>query len=373
MKLVLDSNIFCQDYRLGSTNFRLLREGLHLIPADLKVPEVVIDEVTNRFRETLEETVIAAEKSDAALNRLLPPASRPQSRKIVVAQETEGYRGWLLAALSDLGAEILPYPDVPHKKVVERDLQRRRPFKRDGSGYRDFLIWESIRKLMHWGTERVIVVTGNLTDFADGQNVAKDLQDDILNPQRLELFPGLKLFNEKLVLPRLTMMDDLKARLQSEVGSSFDIARWLRDRLVDLLQDEELGPIVVGFPDGVGRVRANGISAFGAIEVNDVRKLSKHERLVRITVKADIEFNVDVDWDDYTNHDEVRDWVGDDSEPFSWSSSQHVEKMKIGISLVLDSKGEKLISDEIGSIDGPCGEIELSKQIRQAFQDVFAR
>ena len=160
MKLVIDSNIFCQDFRLASTNFRLLWEGLHLIPAELQVPEVVVDEVANRFRETLEEVLVAAEKSSVALSRLLTPAARPVWPEISVEQETKAYREWLLATLGNLNAEILPYPDVPHKQVVDRDLQRRRPFKRDGSGYRDFLIWENIRRLMHRCTERVIFITG---------------------------------------------------------------------------------------------------------------------------------------------------------------------------------------------------------------------
>ncbi|MEW6771703.1 MAG: PIN domain-containing protein [Bacillota bacterium] len=360
MKLVLDSNIFCQDYRLASANFRLLREGLHIIPADLKVPEVVLDEVANRFREILEEALAAAKKAEKALNRLLRRPVQSALTSISVIQEAQAYREWLLSKLKELGAEILPYPEVPHKEVVERDLQRKRPFKRDGSGYRDFLIWESIRRLMLWGTERIIFVTANTKDFGDGPRVAPELQKDILNPDRLELVPCLKNFNDKFVVPRLRMVDDLKARLQSKAGTSFNITHWLRDSLVDLLRNEELGPIVAGFPDGVGSVYPTEIVAFEAIAIDDVRELSEHERLVRITVQVDIEFSVDIDWDDYTWCSEVREWAGECSEPFIWSSSKHVDRLKLGITLVLDSTGEKLVDAEIGLIEGSYGSVELT-------------
>jgi predicted nucleic acid-binding protein len=52
--IVVDTNIFCQDYRMVSTNFRVFFDGIGSIPGRLKIPEIVIDEVVNRFREDLE-------------------------------------------------------------------------------------------------------------------------------------------------------------------------------------------------------------------------------------------------------------------------------------------------------------------------------
>lgn len=360
MKLVLDSNIICQDYRLTSTNFRVLREGLHIIPATLTVPEVVIDEVVNRFREDLEESLVAAEKAGASLSRLLPGVPLSPFEDTDPVKESAAYREWLLSALGELGVEILPYPDIPHKKVVERDLQRKRPFKRNGSGYRDYLIWESVRRLALWGTEHIVFVTGNTTDFGVGPLVTADLQKDILNPDRLELTSSLKGFNDKFVIPRLEMVEEMKAKLLSEIGGYFDVARWLHNNILDLLRDQELGSVILGFPEGAGSVWPSEVDAFEYIAVDDVRKLSENEILVHVVVEVDVEFSVDIDWDDYTRYPEIRDWAGEDSEPFLSLSSQHRDNLELCINLVLDTKGEQLISYEVGSIGGAYGSVDMT-------------
>jgi len=266
----------------------------------------------------------------------------------------------LVSALTELRGEILPYPKVPHDEVVRRDLQRKKPFKRNGSGYRDFLIWESIRRLMFWGTERVVFVTGNTVDFGEGPLVSPDLQETISNPHRLELVRGLKTFGEKFVIPRLKMVQDVKTRLEGDAGISFDLAGWLRSRLLDLLGDDGWGPIIAGFPDGVGSLRPTEVVAFEDIAVDDVRELSQGERLFRLGLEADIEFRIEVSWDEYIGYPEVRDWAGDAGEPFSFSVSRQVERLTLGINLIVDSQGKNVTADEIALIGGPFASVELT-------------
>ena len=342
---------------MSGTAFKLLREGLHLIPADLKVPEVVVDEVVNRFREDLEKARVGAAKAEAALGRLLPEPLQQPSKSIDVAHQTEEYRKWLVSALQDFSAETLPYPEVPHKKIVERDLQRRSPFKRNGAGYRDSLIWENVRGLTFGGHERVVLVTANKRDFGESPRVADDLQGELLNPDRLELVLSLKSLNDKFIVPRLNMAEDIKSRLQSEASSSFDIPRWLRESLLDRLRDDELGPFI-GIPDQI-RVWPSEIVAFEKISVEEVLRLPEGEILVRAGVRVEVHFSVDVDWDDFVSSQEVRDWVGDESERFSWMSTDQVDQLEFGLNFVLDRQGERLVDSEIRSIDGPCASAEM--------------
>lgn len=349
MKVVLDTNIFCRDFRMVGTSFRLLREGLHVVPADLKVPEVVVDEVVNRYREELEGVAATFAKSNKNLKRLL--SNTVTEPPVDPHREAVAYRKFLLSALDQLGAEILAYPDVPHKTVVQRDLQRRSPFKPNGSGYRDFLIWESVRRLMSWGTERVVLVTANTKDFGQGPLVDPDLRQEIINPERLELVSSLEAFNNKFVVPKLNMAKDLQDSLQQGAASSFDIFQWPRENIVELLYDEKLGPIVVGFPDDVGSVKPSEILEFVAITIEDVRELSGTDRLVRVSVQVDMEFSVHIDWEDYVQFPEVRDWAGE-AEEFTWSSANHVGRLNIEIELILDSAGQELLDHEIKAIDG---------------------
>lgn len=58
-----------------------------------------------------------------------------------------------------------------HEDLVRRELEGRRPFKENGTGYRDALIWhgllEWMRRIGRQEGEPVLFVTGNVRDFAE--------------------------------------------------------------------------------------------------------------------------------------------------------------------------------------------------------------
>lgn len=358
MKLILDTNIFCQDYRLAGTGFRLLWDGLDAVPAELKVPEVVVDELVNRYQEELEEALKTARTSEAVLSRLTGKVVQSPFAAIDPSKEAAAYREWFLKRLGDAGAEVLPYPEIPHKRVVERDLRKRKPFGGRGSGYRDYLIWENVRRLLLWGSERVAFITNNPRDFGEGPLVHPDLQSEITNPTNLQLFRSLSDFNEQFVRPRLRMLDHLKMRLEEEGAGPFDVRSWLKARLLELLCAEELGPITHGLPEGAGRVWPTGVVALHEITVDDAREMESRDKLVRLRVKVDVEVDVDVDWDDYLRYQEVRDLMGEPTDKFSGASWREVVELDLRVDLILDAAGMNVVTEEIVALDGPCGTIE---------------
>lgn len=360
MRIVIDTNIFCEDYYLRGSNFRVLLDGLNSLPGTLLIPEVVVDEVVNRYREDLLEVTSKEREVRNSLSRMLSnPGSAPPLNVDVVAQ-ANAYREYLEAVISKHG-KVLPYPQTPHKKIVERDLARRKPFKRDGSGYRDLLIWETIKSQMLWGTERVIFLTNNPKDFGEGPLVDAELQPEILNPAHLQLIRSLREFNESFVTPRLRMIEGAKAEAFAGASSDVDLAAWLRSNLIDILNFEEsLGLLVAGFPDGAGSVRPSELVAFHDLKVVSARQLESGETLVRISVDAELEFSVDVDWDDFVNHPEIRDWAGEDSEPFSSSSSHHVTRLRVVLDLVISSSTHSVDSHELVSLESEYGDVEFT-------------
>lgn len=48
--------------------------------------------------------------------------------------------------LTSLGVEILPSPNVGVAEILDRDLARRKPFAKSGKGFRDVLIWHSVKE-----------------------------------------------------------------------------------------------------------------------------------------------------------------------------------------------------------------------------------
>jgi predicted nucleic acid-binding protein len=53
MLVILDTNIIVADFRLAATSSRLLIENLKQAGHDLAVPEIVVQEAINKFREKL--------------------------------------------------------------------------------------------------------------------------------------------------------------------------------------------------------------------------------------------------------------------------------------------------------------------------------
>jgi len=359
MRIVIDTNIFCEDYYLRGSNFRVLFDGLHSLPGTLLIPEVVVDEVVNRYREDLQEITSKERETRNSLSRMLSdPSSVPPLNVDVVAQ-ANAYRAYLEAVIAQHG-KVLPYPQTSHKIIVERDLARRKPFKRDGSGYRDLLIWETIKSQMIWGTERVILLTNNPKDFGEGPLVDPELQPEILNPAHLQLIRSLREFNEAFVTPRLRMIEGAKAEAFSGASANVDLAAWLRSNLIDILYFEEsLGPLVAGFPDGAGCIRPSELVAFHDLKIISARQLESKETLVRISVDAELEFLIDIDWDDFVNHPEVRDWAGEDHEPFSSSSSHHVARLRVVLDLVISSSAHSVDSHELVSLESDYGDVEF--------------
>jgi predicted nucleic acid-binding protein len=59
VNVVLDANILCEDFFLSGKNFRILWGEAARVPVRIFVPQVVLDETVNKYRERLESTALA--------------------------------------------------------------------------------------------------------------------------------------------------------------------------------------------------------------------------------------------------------------------------------------------------------------------------
>jgi hypothetical protein len=94
----------------------------------------------------------------------------------------EGYATKLRAALEDVPVEVLPFPDVDHRVLVERTTGRVPPCKKDGTGYRDTLNWLSLLEVAKdaQGGDTLLWVSGD-GDFAspEGSDLHPLLQAEL--------------------------------------------------------------------------------------------------------------------------------------------------------------------------------------------------
>jgi hypothetical protein len=238
-RLVIDANILVGSPRLSSGAWRA---ALH---AELSgafvvcVPEVCLIEAAGWFSREVPRRVTEFRKAAGQLEHLGfriddyggwgsdSPALRQMELDLV-----NGYDEYLRERLA-VGT-VLPTPDVPHAHLVRRAVDRRKPFKETGAGYRDALIWESVCLLAE--TVPVIFVSDNAKDFAgpDGA-LAEELQED------LEL-RGLERHTVTLVRSLMEVVSDLAPEA---VDARLRVQRVLEDqRAISDLEDQ--------FADGFG-------------------------------------------------------------------------------------------------------------------------
>lgn len=176
LSVIVDANQLIKSYFLDSNVFPLLRLYFSRHPdSDLIVPQIVFDEVVHNFENDIESD----KKFYVKLVSYLTEGKCSDIKSIV-----QWYEGYLREKLTDLGAGIIPYPNVEHKDIIERYLQNKRPFKDrkgDVAGYKDSLIWETILQMMrgHKKTaeSHFVFISG------DGDFTARSEDKTILHPE----------------------------------------------------------------------------------------------------------------------------------------------------------------------------------------------
>ena len=142
MKIVIDTNIFYNNWFLDSLNFKLLKSFLHKTNASLLVPKIVFEEVINKYKEGLKKCVAEYHKILKNLNRYLFFVKTLEIETIEIETISHEYSKFLQNKLKDFNVKIINYKDIPHEDIVQRELQRKAPYE-----YRDILIWETILRL----------------------------------------------------------------------------------------------------------------------------------------------------------------------------------------------------------------------------------
>lgn len=176
VQVVLDANSLTSDFSLSGPTFVVLAREIDTENLQVYVSEVaVMETVGNHTRE-----VADARENLAGLarkrHRVLPPGATAELDGVLVAKAAE-YEDVLRARLEQLGAVVLPIPDVPHEQFVRRALERLAPCDSNGNGYRDSLIWETVLEAVRDGTLEdgfaLVTADGDFALDTDGELVLK--------------------------------------------------------------------------------------------------------------------------------------------------------------------------------------------------------
>lgn len=280
--VVLDSTAIVADLSLEGIQFRILFAGARRHGLRVAMPAVVHAEVHRHFESKRDEVLERLRSAHRDLKRVvgevraLPDPELDISR---LGRAVDFYEGRI---------EILPYPSVPHHVLVARDLGMRKPFRADGRGYRDALVWHSVLDLLRETKARIAFVSANTQDFVQNEALHPDLDADLTNgsheAQRVQWFKSVEQFNDRHIVASLPRVDLMRFDVEQRRFPAFDLHAWLTANLKDRVPAPDLWGVMTEETEG-HVVRISNWQTTD-VRVHDVRELATPLYSLRATVSA---------------------------------------------------------------------------------------
>lgn len=317
MKVVLDSNILIADYNLKKPAALILLEQSKSGMLDVYIPELVIDEVINKFRQRVESATgkILSEleiMTDLTTEEIMSPIANDY-----VDDSTRKYKKRLLKLLMDNKVNIMAYPKTKHKFLAKKAMAKKKPFNANEKGYRDCLIWENVKSLISvWDKDiascpELIFITNNHTDFMSGDGLHEDLlselDDDGLRTDSVAVYKSLHEFSDKVMKLYLVQAKTFKKRLINNDFDDFELKQFLIDFLYKDYVGHSLGDFEFVAPGDFPNDEREVASFNEDFEIQNltVRKLSADQYVIDLSVDLETELEFYIDKYEYPWGDET--------------------------------------------------------------------
>lgn len=312
--VIFDANPLYGLRTLSGADFASLLALARLRVIRLVVPDVVVRELArqgakefndkhSKLRNAVKELndVIDAARFVDVIARPGAAASGPEPLARSALYEA------LVTYLGTKRVRIARYPEMPVAELLEWDLDRRKPFSETGKGFRDALIWATIRALCAEEDPEspVLFVTKNSDDFWASKNKKElhpHLRDELDTTQSFTIVEDLQAATgHPLIAPLIESLRTLDGHEPAQAR----IAELVDETLSDLYGRDLV--TVVGVWDGdvisdsplpsaLHDTAFNDIAPDMETIAYDVLKTGEgDERVVRVTVDADCDIEGYID------------------------------------------------------------------------------
>jgi len=211
----------------------VVEAGLESLPVEVVVPSLVKQELVRKYRQAIHQHRTASQNAADKLRGLLvgPASIMKHALKFDEDGAVREYEAALDSRMAELQVVGPGHDDIPHSDVLARLFSERKPFKTNGAGYRDSLIWEVILRKVAPTAEATIFVTDNKKDFALPQTNPPSLHPDLLadlegaglQPDSVVIRPSLEEFVNRDIKPRLEELAALRDQIEK---SESEVLRW---------------------------------------------------------------------------------------------------------------------------------------------------
>jgi len=217
--VVVDTNALLRDYLLVEANMQTFLQGCQRCHVSICVPEIVVDELCANY-----EKEINRQKSvfHTAGRKLLTMGVKVDATDFDVKKEAQSYRKHVYQMFEYYDVTVAPYPSLSPKALVDASYSGKKPFKDSGEGFKDFIIFETLKAVAAEQPTNGAFVTSNKKDFCgpDGE-LHPDLQ--LALQQKVTIYDNIHDFNATVLTPQLEVLDDIAGRIRSGEFDGFDL------------------------------------------------------------------------------------------------------------------------------------------------------
>ena len=233
--IVLDTTETFGDVRLEGPDFAFLRSYVSRHPVSLVIPQIVVEETINHFREQLEEAIGKAKSSLRGVGRLAPHLVGKSEIDCDLDREVASFREHLRKHFTYPLVKQPAYEGISLSSLVGRALARRKPFDLKGAaGFRDALVWESLLTCIeNEKPTEVVLITRNKRDFGEHGQLADDLAADLAArgfPHGIvAICEGLQRFVNERVKPSLETLEEIGRKLNDGEFEALDPTKFFEE------------------------------------------------------------------------------------------------------------------------------------------------
>jgi hypothetical protein len=304
--ILLDTNIIYKDFWMKKTIFYKLFSSLDDLNYYWYFLQIIIDESYGKLKECLKEDEKKIKEVSARISKLINKKYDVPSLNIEDVLKT--YSEQLKSLIHENEKLIIiDYPNVQHPYIVNKAVYKIKPFKQNGDGYRDALIWENIKGILLEENDSIIYfISQNISDFFDKDHqLHPDLIDELKNIKidinRVKPYIALHLFYIEVIAKELESLTQIKDQLSSD---KWELLRY--DTIA-----KEIDRILVGknieysLPDNDNSdATITWLNEIKIENINQVRKLNDDEIYINLSVAVNLYLEYFVyKWDYYANED----------------------------------------------------------------------
>lgn len=179
MDIILDSNIYRNDFLLRSSDFDVILDYLLRTDSSIYIPQIVLDEIRELHKRALKERIFNFNKANNNLKLILADDSLVLDIKpFDLNEESNRYINYIKNRFNITERQIIEAKDTYFKEVTRRAVQREKPCGDDGQGFRDTIIWLTLKDYCLKSREKQITfISNNDKDFANSDKT--ELHDSL--------------------------------------------------------------------------------------------------------------------------------------------------------------------------------------------------